>query len=94
MSFYTLQLRSVDEGSTVFYKCLKCGYGRVRWFSVDTRTLLTTNCLLLILFIFCVFFTHISKKQEQAVTTTSIPLKYNAAGGCNFYASSLVFIST
>ena len=64
MSFYTLQLRSVDEGSTVFYKCLKCGYGRVPWFSVDTRTLLTTNCLLLILFILCVSFTPVSKKQE------------------------------
>eukprot|EP00455_Lapot_gusevi_P003465 TRINITY_DN11416_c0_g1_i1.p1 TRINITY_DN11416_c0_g1~~TRINITY_DN11416_c0_g1_i1.p1 ORF type:complete len:146 (-),score=21.02 TRINITY_DN11416_c0_g1_i1:312-689(-) len=32
MSFYTMQLRSADEGQTVFYACLKCAYK----FSVNT----------------------------------------------------------
>lgn len=80
MSFYTLQLRSVDEGSTVFYKCLKCGYDLNEFRScIAIHTLSTTSIFMFILS--CCFF----KQIDQILTYKSFHFKYKEAGTSRFY---------
>jgi DNA-directed RNA polymerase I subunit RPA12 len=44
MKYYTVQIRSVDEGSTVFYTCEQCGhkYDSCLLFSWVSGSLMTT----------------------------------------------------